>query len=214
MLDHNLKRFFILIVSTLLLLDVATAKSTTISVELSDGSRVSKVKVIQRKQQDVELSILGLTVGRSKLSDVKGVFGGGEVYHEGDAGNSLYVLCYAGMDGSVITFESGEMGGSEHVISSAGLFGAEAQYRLKKICTKSSKVNLGLNIGEVRVGMSKDLVKKILGSPSKEQSKLLLYQYQVAEQRPKGGADVSSSFEIHFVAGKVSHLSASRVESY
>lgn len=214
MLDHRCKGAFILTACVSLLSSISLAKATTSSSELKDGSRVSGVKVIQKKLSDANLSVLGVIVGSTKLSDVKSSLGGNEIYHEGDAGNSLYVLCYEGNDGAIVTFESGEMGGSDHLVTSIGLFGPEGRYRLKNVCSKSSKVNLDLALGGVQLGMSKDSVKKSLGLPSKEQSKILLYQYGSTERSPKGMADISSSFEIHFVANKISYFFASKIESY
>ncbi|MGE9743992.1 hypothetical protein [Bdellovibrio bacteriovorus] len=163
---------------------------------------------------DIELSLLTFTIGSSKLSDVKEKLGNGIIYHEGDAGNSLYVLCYEGPDGSIVTFESGEMGGTEHVITSGAIFSAKYTYRLKRHCSKLSLVNRNLKLADIRIGDSTTAVKKVKGVPSKDVKGLLIYSYETQELTTKGQADIISSVEVSFNSGKVSSIAVSKIESY
>lgn len=215
MLDRKLLKIMIINILSLLVFNIAQAKVENISVELRDGTHISGVKTIERKQPNRELTVFGFIVGASKLSDVKEKFKSNKIYHEGDAAASIYVLCYEGGDGSILIFESsGEMGGSDHVITSASVYDSHESYHLKKECIKSSLVKKGMDIGGIRLGMSNSEVKKLKGNPSSEQQKILLYEYRVEEKTAKGQVDISSSTEIRFADNKVSNISISKIESY
>jgi hypothetical protein len=173
MLNFNFL-FFLLLSLTLM---SAVASETRVNVVLNDGTQISGVTVISKKQSDNELNLVGIVVGKSNLSDARQKFSSGEIYHEGDAGDSVYVLCYQGRDGTIAAFESsGEMGGPDHVITFASVMGKDTSYRFKQHCLVSDSINreiksfTGLHLGMTRVDL-----KRIKGTPSKESSKLILY---------------------------------------
>lgn len=172
------------------------------------------IEVIAKKQPDSELTVLGITVGKSTLDEVKAKFKSKDFYHEGDAGESLSVLCFKSSNGSTIAFESGEMGGSEHKITSISINGPKKAYRLNKICEKTSLIKSKLVINGVSLGLSPDLIKRVTGKPSKQSTDHFLYQYEAHDKTDKGQIDTVSRLEIEFVQDAVAAFNISKVETF
>lgn len=189
--------------------------ATESSVDLGDGTVLSGVTTIEKQLPDSALTVHGITVGVSKLSDVIEKFKGNAVFHEGDAGKSLYLLCYRGKDGTVLAFESsGAMGGAGHVVTNVAVFGPQARYRLVEKCAETPKISRNIEIGGNRLGMTKKKFKKVNGKPSKEQGDLILYSFHASKQTPQGPADITSMLQIRFDGKKASQFSISKIESY
>jgi hypothetical protein len=198
----------------LLIPSILFAKNTETSVVLADGKTVQGVKIIERIQSDKELSLSGIIVGKSQLSDVKKRFQGNDIFHDGDAGASIYILCYTGSDGTLVAFESGgEMGGEDHTLTSAQVFATSTAYRFKDHCASSDKINNKIEAGGVHLGMTTDAVKKMKGMPSRELSDLILYNFEVEKKNKKGPYTVSSGLELNFLNNKLIHFELSKVES-
>lgn len=177
-------------------------------------SFITSAEVIAKKQPDSELSILGITIGKSTLNEVKEKFKSKGIYHEGEAGSSLYVLCYKMSNGSTVSFESGEMGSDAHIVNSISINGPKVPYRLNKVCEKTSLIKTKLAINGVSLGMSPELIKRLKGKPSKQTANSLLYQFEVQDKTDKGKLDIVSRLEIQFSQDAASALTASKIESY
>lgn len=171
-------------------------------------------ETINKKQPDSELSVQGITIGKTTLDEVKTKFKAKEIYHEGDGGESLYALCFKTSNGSTIAFESGEMGGAEHVINSISLNGPTTPYRLNKICEKSSAFKGKLSLNKLSLGMSPDLIKTVKGKPTKSENDYLEYAYSFQEKTEKGQMDISSDLRIEFKKSAASEIKASKTQSF
>ncbi len=169
---------------------------------------------IAKKQPDSELSILGITIGKSTLDDVKTKFKSKEIYHEGDAGNTLYVLCFKISNGQTIAFESGELRGDTHIVNSISINNPKDAYRLDKVCEKTTLIKTKLAINGLSLGMSPELIKRLKGKPSQQTANSLLYKYEVKEKAEKGEMDIVSSFAIEFKQDFATAITASKVETY
>jgi hypothetical protein len=172
------------------------------------------IEVIAKKQPDSELSVLGITIGKSTLEDVKSKFKSKDIYHQGDAGESFYVLCYKSSNGSMIAFESGETGGSAHTVNTISINGSKEQYRLNKICEKTSLIKSKLSINGISLGMSPDLIKRLKGKPSKLSASVLLYQFEIQEKNVKDQTDIVSKLEIKFNQDIVLALTVYKAETF
>ena len=203
-----------LVLSTLLSPASSWADKSKELIELRDEAKASNVKYIEKKQPDSELTIAGIIIGKSRLSKVQKKFKGNPIFHEGDAGNSLYVLCYETSNGTILTFESnGEMGGPDHTITSAAIYDSKSSYRLKMKCAKSTSIGV-LQFHDIYLGMTQSTAKKTRGKPSKETPEYLLYEYHSTEKVNGKQADIVSSVEMRFSNGKASEISVSKVESF
>lgn len=100
-------------------------------------------------------TVLGLTLGKHSLHDVKDKFGDAPVFKARDAEGRPNTLCYASdkaTDNTVIVFEAGPLGGFEELtgitVGPSHAFGASFQH-----CTKSSMVDRSsAAAGNLRLG--------------------------------------------------------------
>lgn len=164
-------------------------------------------------QPDNQLTVLGVIIGKTTLNEVKDKFKAKEIYHEGDAGNSLYALCFKGPGGSTIAFESGEMGGNERVVSSVSVNSAQAPYKLKQICEKTNLIKSKIAINGISLGMSPDLVKKLVGSPTMQDTNTIEFKYAIQEKTELGQKDITSSMTVEFKDSMSNKILVSKMES-
>ncbi len=170
--------------------------------------------MIAKKQPDSELSVLGLVIGKSTLTDVMTKFKSKEIYHEGDQGDVLSFLCYKASNGITLSFESKEKGSDKKTITAIAIKGSQSPYRLSKFCEKTSLIKTKLAINGLSLGMSPDLVKRLKGKPSKESGNNIIYQFEVQENSVNGVVTIASNLEIEFNQSMISGLTASRAEIY
>lgn len=172
-----------------------------------------KVNIIAKKQADSELTVLGFTIGKSTLDEVKTKFQSKEFFHEADAASGIKILCYKAGNGSTVAFESGEKGRQDNVITSISINGSEQPYRLSKQCEKTSLIKTKLGINGVNLGMSSDLIKMVKGKPSSFSANSIVYQYEVKEKIDKDETTVISNLSIRLTQNAVSSITASKVET-
>lgn len=167
-----------------------------------------KVTIFDKKQADSELTVLGFTIGKSTLDEVKTKFKSKDFHHEADAVSGIKLLCFKA-NGSTIAFESGEKGRADNVITSISIHGPQQAYRLDKVCEKTSVIKSKLAINNVSLGMSTDLIKKVKGQPSSSTPETIIYQYEVKE----GATLITSSLNIRFKDNAVSAITATKIEN-
>ena len=178
-------------------------------VILSTGLKAEeKVTVFDKKQPDSELTVLGFTIGKSTLDEVKTKFKSKDFHQEADAASVIKLLCFKA-NGSTIAFESGEKGGANNVITSISINSSQQSYRLNKVCEKTSLIKSKLAINNVSLGMSTDLIKKVKGQPSSSTPEIIIYQYETKE----GSTSISSSLNIRFKDNAVSSITATKIEN-
>lgn len=168
---------------------------------------------INKIQPDRELTIQGITLAKTTLNEVKAKFKSKEIYHQGDAGETLYALCFKTANGSTIAFESGEMGGADHTIDAISINSPSTPYRLNKICEKSSAFKGKLTINGLSLGMSPDLIKTLKGKPTKSENDYLEYSYNFQEKTEKGTKDTTSDLKIEFKNSAASEIKVSKIET-
>lgn len=195
------------------MLNLKSSYIATISilVTISFSSVVSakdKVNIIDKKQTDNELSILGFTIGKSKLEEVQSKFKSKEINHEADVASGIKFLCYKTSSGT-ISFESGDKGREDNVITGISINSSARPYRLTKECEATSLIKTKLVINGVSLGMSSDLVKRLKGTPSTQSTDVIIYQYEVKEDQ----VSIISSLNIRFDQNAVSSITAAKSES-
>lgn len=172
-------------------------------------SAEDKVTIIAKKQADSELTVLGFTIGKSKLEDIQAKFKSKEINHEADAASGIKFLCYKTSNGTTISFESGDKGREDNVITGISINSSASPYRLSKQCEATSLIKTKLAINGVSLGMSSDLIKKIKGPPSSISPEAIVYQFEVKEDQ----VSIISSLNIRFDKNAVSSISAAKSES-
>lgn len=169
---------------------------------------------ISKKQPDSELTLLGVTIGKTTLNEVKEKFKVKEIYHEGDAGLSLYAICLKSSNGSTVAFESNELGGNEHTVISISVNSQQSPYKLNKICEKNSMVKGKIILHKTSLGMSPDIVKRLTGKPSNQSANTIEYNYEAQEKTEKGQLDIASNLIVEFKNSMSTQFTASKTESY
>lgn len=164
-------------------------------------------------QPDRELTVLGVTLGKTTLNEVKDKFKAKDIYHEGDAAESLYVLCFIGPGNSTIAFESGEMGGSERVVHAVSINSSQNPYKLKQICQKTSMIKSKIALNGISLGMSPDIVKKLVGTPTKQDTNTIEYKYAIQTKTDAGQKDTTSDMIVEFKDSMSNKITASKMES-
>lgn len=184
----------------------------TIAATISFVGLVSaeeKVNIIAKKQADSELSVLGFTIGKSKLEEVQTKFKSKKINHEADVASGIKFLCYKTSSGATIAFESGDKGREDNVITGVSINSSARPYRLAKQCEATSLIKTKLAINGVSLGMSSDLIKRVKGAPSSVSHESIVYQYEVIEDQ----TSIISSLDIRFDQNAVSSISAAKSES-
>lgn len=128
-------------------------------------------------QLESEFQVLGVTLGKSTLKEVKEKFKAQEIYHEGEAETSLSVLCFKSSNGVSVAFESVGVNGAEQVVNTIAINAPSAPYKLNQICEKTSLIKTKIIMNKLSLGMSPDLVKALKGSPAKQETNKMEYKY-------------------------------------
>ncbi len=161
-----------------------------------------------------ELTINGVTIGKSNLYNSIGRFGTNAFHHEGDAGDSIYVVCWKGADGTKVAFESGELGGRDQTILEGRVLAAGADYRFEKYCKPSKKVDAKVALFGIHLGDAVTEVEKKNGVASVHEDERLIYRYEAERKHGKKKAVVVSEVEIAAKDNKVTQISVGKTETY
>jgi hypothetical protein len=163
---------------------------------------------------DSDLTINGVTIGKSNLYNSIGRFGTNTFHHEGDAGESIYVVCWKGADGTTLAFESGELGGRDQTILEGRVMASGTDYRFDKICKPSKKVDAKISLFGIHLGDSVADVEKKKGPATNDEDQQVIYRYEAQRKSGKKTADVLSKVELTSRDGKITQISAGKTETY
>jgi hypothetical protein len=124
---------------------------------------------------------LGAFVGRfevTRLGAVRDAVGEGTIQHQGDAGGSLYWLCYRGTHHR-LWLSSGEIGGPDHLITEIVDEFTEQDAGASTDCAiLPERFSPVIFDGKLHLGMSRQEVITALGQPSRSEAGQILYSHQ------------------------------------
>ncbi len=157
------------------------------------------------------------------LSQVIKATGLGSISHQGDAGGSLYWLCY--MIPSEETFQRvwiiahGEMGGREHKITEVIATRLSADTKPSDACPDIPTLLQPMSLDRgIWIDSRVPQLIKALGQPSEFKNDWLVYLYEGTKPGKYQGKlvqfDESSFLEMRVEIGKVTTLRAAKVTSY
>ena len=125
---------------------------------------------------------LGAFAGRfeeTRLGAVRDAVGEGTIQHQGDAGGSIYWLCYRRAQHLIWVVSSGEMGGTDHrvteIVEELNETDAGASTECAIIPEKFAPVVFD---GKLHLGMSRHEVITALGPPSKSEAAQMVYSHE------------------------------------
>lgn len=149
------------------------------------------------------------------LRQVIGAAGNGEIAHQGDAGESIYWLCYTTPNERVWIIADGEMGGEEHRVGQ--IVAREIRgVQSTKVCPSLSSNLLPLYLDKsIWLGTTKEKATHILGAPSHTDSSWQSYNYsgKVPGECSPEGFDLLNWLLLTVEGGKVVELRAGQVTS-
>ena len=124
---------------------------------------------------------LGAFAGRfeqTPLGAIRKAVGEGTIQHRGDAGDSIYWLCYRRAQHRLWVVSSGEMGGPDHRVTEIVAELTEKDTEASTGCTVIPDKFAPLVFdGKLHLGMSRSEVVTALGPPSKSEAAGMVYSH-------------------------------------
>lgn len=124
---------------------------------------------------------LGAFAGRfeqTRLGAVRDAVGG-TIHHQGDAGESVYWLCYRRAQHRLWVVSGGEIGGPDHRVTEVVAELIEKDTGASTDCATIPEKFAPLVLdGKLRLGMSRAEVVRALGPPSKSEAAQVVYSHQ------------------------------------
>ncbi len=149
------------------------------------------------------------------LGQVIQAAGAGEIAHQGDAGESIYWLCFTGPNERIWIIADGEMGGADHrvgQIAAREVLGAKPKKDCPLLSSRLQPLRLDNSIW---LGTARKQATHILGTPSHTDGSWQSYNYAgkvPGECSPKG-FDLLNWLLLKTEGGKVVELRAGQVTS-
>lgn len=142
---------------------------------------------------------LGAFAGRFEetlLGAVREAVGEGTIQHQGDAGDSIYWLCYRRAQHRLWVVSSGEMGGPDHLVTEIVEELTEKDSETPTDCAVIPEKFAPLVFdGKLHLGMPRLEVVKALGPPSKSESAQMVYSH---DGKRAGGFDETAWLILRF----------------
>ena len=125
---------------------------------------------------------LGAFAGRfeeTRLGAVREAVGEGTIQHQGDAGDSIYWLCYRRAQHRLWVVSSGEMGGPDHLVTEIVEELTEKDTETSTDCAIiPEKFSPVVFDSKLHLGMSRQEVITALGPPSKSEAAQIVYSHE------------------------------------
>lgn len=156
---------------------------------------------------------------KTTLAMVRKAVGRGEIAHQGDAGASIYWLCYTAHSKKqterIWIVAHGEMGGSEHAvtrISSETVGTNESEEGCPVLPGSLSPVSFDNGLW---LGAQKERALKILGRPSSQKDSWWVFDYvsKVPGKCEPDGFDILNWFEFEIRNGQLDRIHSGQVTS-
>jgi hypothetical protein len=201
---------------------VAAALAGTSPPPIDESMSASKAswRAITKPTEGLTLGTLKIQYGQTTLPELLRAIKSGSIQHQGDAGESVYWLCYTVLKDSYnarIWIEApGEMGGSEHAVTDVAVQRVTRNRPLPDCPVLPEQYEpLSFNNG-VWLGASKATVEKAFPAGLLHSGELAFIGYQgktADDGHCDGGYDLLSSLYLTFEAGFVVAMNAGQITS-
>lgn len=173
----------------------------------------------EKPSDGIKMGSLRVQFEEITLDDIRQAASAGEISHHGDAGESIYWLCYTNLSSSraerIWVISHGEMGGSEHSVT-----GVSAQILPNVKATKDCPA-LPANLKPVSLdndlwlNSAASVVLKKLGAPSYKKEPWRVYDFEgkLPGNCDAEGFDLSNWLMVRVGKGRVTSLHAGQVTS-
>jgi hypothetical protein len=134
--------------------------------------------VVQRLATHFSLGAFAGRFEETPLGAVREAVGEGTIQHQGDAGGSIYWLCYRRAQHRLWVVSSGELGGPDHLVTEIVEEITEKDTETSTDCTIIPERFASLVFdGKLHLGMSRLEVVTALGPPSKSEAAQMVYSH-------------------------------------
>jgi hypothetical protein len=178
-----------------------------------------KATLKHKPSTTLRMGTLRVQLEQTTLDDVRRAASAGKIAHRGDAGESIYWLCYTSSAPDVAQriwiIADGEMGGSAHYVTeisaeaiSNGHATADCPALSKRLSTVSLENHLWLGASEEEATMR-------MGVPSYQNGSWQSFDFagKVAGNCPGGDLDLTASVMLHFQKGRMNSLRVGQITS-
>lgn len=177
-----------------------------------------KATMSRKPSAGVRMGAFAVRFESTTLDDVRRAASVGQVSHRGDAGESVYWLCYTSVHAPRVEriwiVADGAMGGAKHYvtgISAEVLPGGRASADCPALPTRLTPLSLDNNVW---LGAREGAATARLGAPSYRKGGWRSYDFQGREPgQCAGGFDFISWVRLHVQSGRVNSLHAGQVTS-
>lgn len=178
-----------------------------------------KATLERKPSTTLRMGTLRIRLEQTTLDDIRRAASAGKVAHRGDAGESIYWLCYTSATHypaqRIWIVSHGEMGGSAHYvteISAEAISNGHATGDCPALPERLSAVSLANHLW---LGASEREATMRLGAPSYQNGAWRSFDFagKVAGDCPGGALDLTASLLLHFQNGRVNSLWASQITS-
>jgi hypothetical protein len=178
-----------------------------------------KATLERKPSTTLRMGTLRVRLEQTTLDDVRRAASAGKVAHRGDAGDSIYWLCYTGATREpaerIWIVSHGEMGGSAHYvtdISAEAISNGHATADCPALPKRLGAVSLANHLW---LGASERAATMRLGTPSYQNGAWRSYDFagKVGGHCPGGDFDLSALVMLHVQNGRVNSLWVSQTTS-
>lgn len=181
-------RKLVLLLTLLLWATPVMAQDTQTVVTDDQTYNILSRDIYQQKISNAQMTIMGLTLGKHTLKDVQSELGKAELLpgleHKP---NRVCYISGDNSDGTILIFQAWEI---SSVLTSFRILSSQANFKESDQCAKSKLISKDMvTDGGLRLGLSRQQLKAILGKPTKEQGNSLLYVYHSKQSMTKEEID-------------------------
>ncbi|OPY94208.1 hypothetical protein A5906_14720 [Bradyrhizobium sacchari] len=175
---HGRRRLFLLLLLFAIPADDCSAQTPPPPVNERAFERVPPT-VVKRLATRFSLGAFAGRFEETRLGAVREAVGGGTIQHQGDAGDSIYWLCYRRAQHRLWIVSSGEMGGPDHLVTEIVEELSEKDAETSTDCAIIPEKFVPLVFdGKLHLGMSRLEVVAALGPPSKSEADQMVYSHE------------------------------------
>ena len=202
------------LIGALAALSVASAFASTPPPALPfDGRLPWPHRSTRLPATDFVMGRFNLKLERTTLADVKAAANTGTIEHQGDAGGSVYWLCYS-VPGARVWLASSEMGGGDQAITEfdARPWRGAPDADCPSLPTRFQPLSIH---GGLWLGARESAVRAALGTPSQVHGQWQSFNYEATmrSQCPPDGYDVMNWVMLRMKHSQVIGLSAGQITS-
>jgi hypothetical protein len=200
--------------------------------EVPPSGPEQRVTFQPRLPAESNFQVAGLTLDSASRPQIRAKFGDATEVERGDAASGRDQICYESPSGTIhLIFEWGE------VDSVLYLFEGGRKWDGVELCARSAAVSSGVSMASgLRLGLTTEQVKAILGIPNTSAPDKLVYYFGVRKKATAKDlarlrknnpdmsdkefhesfdySDVEAYIEARFASGKLDYLAISRSETY